>query len=593
MNELIEKIKEANKYYAENGENFVSDKLYHSWLNQLKEKDPTNPLLTSLQPTTKIKGEKIKHSSPMLSLDKVYSIDELKKWMEKVSRKKDEKFILMPKFDGIAGRLENGILSTRGDGDEGENITDKLPIINHVDSDYDGELLIRFSTFVEHFFSGKIKKRDGNLYKNPRNSVAGMLANDDITDTLKERVIDFVSYSEWGKEIESSSDISMIIDNFKKEISDYPFDGFVVKLKDEEYGKSLGFTSHHWKHSLALKNDNESRTSVLRDVEFSVAKEYIGMVGIIDPVDFNGANIKRVSLHNLDIVKDFDLRIGDNVVIQRSGDVIPTLVSTTVGENREKIELENCPCCGTKVVIDGPFYKCPDELCSAKIINKIVYCLKTMKIKGISEKTIEKLYLNKQITNFTDLFKLTENDLLNVDGYKEKSAKNFIDALENSKKRDVSHSQLFACLNISGIGESLYKKIFNQVDPTDFSRLLETGDSKEIEKIENLGPERVELLIKNFPERKNILSTLMEIYGDSIKKIDDNPNLKTVCLSGKFPKNKKEYKEYFLEKGYEMVDKVNKDLDLLVIPEGVTSSGKITKAKKLGIEISVFKESDK
>jgi len=331
---LIQNIKKANKHYTITGENLVSDFQYEKWLSDLRDIEPNHRLLTEIG-KVKVKSQgKVKHDVPMLSLDKVYNVSDLEKWIDKVSRNGNEEFSIMPKYDGISGRLRNGILSTRGDGDEGEDISHWLNYIVKFAGpeddfeNYDGEIVINLDVFRDYFASGRIKRDNGEIYKTPRNAISGILNNDEPNPELRGLIL-FVSYNYRGLTYYRNMKVSILSKiEFAKEMiakERLPTDGIVVKLKDEEYGKSLGRTSHHWKNAIALKHDNEAAWTTLVGVEFQMAKEHIGIVGILKPVEINGVTISRVTLHNLDIIREFDLCIGDEVLIERSGDVIPTI----------------------------------------------------------------------------------------------------------------------------------------------------------------------------------------------------------------------------------------------------------------------------
>lgn len=498
----------------------------------------------------------------------------------------NEKFKLQCKFDGISGRKNENFLSTRGDGNEGEDISDKLPLINLISNnpnEFDGELLISKSNFKKYFESGKIVRGGGEKYKTSRNAISGLMNNDldKLDDVLKfGKIIDMVDYNIFSIET-NVENIDSDIEKMKNSsyFEYYPTDGFVVKLADEEYGKSLGVTSHHPKHSMALKHDNESAWTRLIGVKFQMAKDTIGMVGIVEPTVINNVTIQRVTLHNMDVIESLDLQIGDEVLIERAGDVIPHIIEAKAGESRDKIYLEKCPSCNQNVNLDKQFYICLNPYCEDKIVNRIDAGLKDLGSKGIAKETIRKFHNHLDINNLVDLM---ENVNIPYLIFGVKTADNIWEERKRLLNQTYKPEQVFATLNVPGIGLSMFKKIFKVVT---WQKMLKMSES-ELSNIPQMGPERAYMLWSQLMLLKDYIVTLTELF--KIKEPTSNNgelNMETVVFTGKGNMGRKEYTEMAEDAGYSVGSSVTKETDILVCADPSSGSSKLKKAEKNGTKI--------
>jgi len=621
--ELEEIISTADKHYAETGEDYIPDDEYHKLREELKTIFPESEVLNKLESIQVSSSGKVKHDIPMLSLDKVYSVEDLKKWMQKVSRTKDEKFLLSIKFDGIAARLDSRtnppILSTRGNGYEGENISSKLKYIvnaaptsgrffNEVEN---GELIIPTEVF-ETKVRNKLKRSNGDFFKNPRNAVAGMMNFD---GEIESNIVMFVPY--WFRNISTTIEtidsgifaLSLVLDQF-------PNDGYVLKLEDEEYGNSLGHTSHHWKHSIALKHTNQSTVTRLIGVEFNVAREYIGMTALLEPVDIDGSTISRASLHTFDIIKKLDIKIGDYVTLEKAGGVIPYIKEVLKdrrddGEDRIDIALDKCPSCSGEIEKADHYYICKNDSCEDKIVNNIEYGLKIFGCKGIATETIRRIY-NKDnkinhISKFLDSTLVTKNLLLSIDGIKEASANNILSSLQAIKDNPPPIENAFASLGIFGVGRTAFRKIFTKIIPELLLFASEHGTNQPMkltltniinsENINGIGPETVDAISTYFSTHGNP-AIAREILGhlnldpktDTTKKV--NKTMKSVCFTGKAPSEytRSKLENIAVENGYEPKSGVSKDLTVLVTNDLNGSSSKMKSAKKHNVSCMTYED---
>ena len=346
MQERIEKLEQLinyhdNKYWVLN-EPEISDYEYDKLIEQLKELDPNNSLITKLN-TSVENLDKITHSEQMLSLDKKYSWQELIEWCKSVSRNNNEVFEIQPKFDGWSGQVTNGILYTRGDDGIGVNISNKIPLMladfnsyTHklsdviINNDLRGEIIMRKSIFKK--YKDKILRSDNkSTYKTERSILAGLLRTHK-TDLNYSGLLSFMVYETFTKNFTLDKLLNLsdmhwesIINNFKH--ADFPADGLVIKLADKNYSKSLGNTSHHPRGEMALKFGNPTGITIIKNVEWQIGKKNtLTPVAILEPVDIIGHTITKANLHNLDQIDRLNIKINDKILIERCGEIIPNIV---------------------------------------------------------------------------------------------------------------------------------------------------------------------------------------------------------------------------------------------------------------------------
>ena len=346
----LEKLLEHHNSAYWSGSPEISDTEYDKLVEELRTLDPSSSFCDFLGTPIVRSSGKVNHDKPMLSLDKAYSIDGFNAWVSRSCRSDNERIYIMPKYDGISADWHNGILSTRGDGHVGENISDKVSLImllrieestgewygqpiSECKEDVRGEIVMLDSDF--EFIKDK--------FKNSRNAVAGALgAIYSVEWAMTMRSMGFrmvlIPHNEYkilatAKQFIEHKD--EILDACKKSIS-VPMDGVVITIADKEYGEALGATAHHPRHSIAYKFANEEATSKLIGVEWSVGLNKVTPVAILDPVELAGVTVSRASLHNLKYIQDMDLQIGDIVTVERAGSVIPNVISRTPGMDQTR-----------------------------------------------------------------------------------------------------------------------------------------------------------------------------------------------------------------------------------------------------------------
>lgn len=579
---LEEKIEEADKHYWETGENFVSDEVYEGWRNQLRRINPNNSVLTKVWGPVVSSLGKIKHTVPMLSLDKAYSAVEILKFINKVSRGPEEEFRFSPKADGSAAkRYRGGVLATRGHGGiEGENISDKIPLIHMIgggplsmvpkNKELVGELVMLKSVF----------EKGG--YTSIRNAVAGLLNRDNIIGS-EEGVITFVTYDAYSMVEKSGSINEELISQYQEMCKDLPYetDGSVISLVDTEYAESLGSTSHHPRHSMAFKHVNCGEIVRSTGFELQVGKRKLTPVVHYEPTMIGGAVCSKATMHNWKNVMDRGFRIGDDLSVERAGGVIPKVVEVICNEGYSEVcEYGVCPSCGSDTEYRAPELYCTNDECPEMLVQRLAFVCKTLDIKNVSAATIRQL----GVSGIFDMYFLTVGDLVGLDRWGEKSASNFIAELDRVRRKEIEDWKIIKCLCIEGIGASVGKIILNKYNWDDAF----TVSSDDLMVLDGIG----KVIADRFVKERSVeeWQSLVEHFNVTCSSDGGVKSEvgKSICFTGKFPENKRIYQSMCTE--WSIATSVTKELNLLVIPTVGFESSKVKKATKYGVKIITLEE---
>lgn len=591
--ELVNQIKYHNyKYWVENNPD-ISDSKYDSLIEQLRILNPDHELLTEIgKPLFQSNNEKITHAIPMLSLEKVFSYESILDWMKKISRNSKEKFVISPKYDGISARLYtyNNLLVTRGDGVNGENISNKIPLLefkikNEKRNYINGEVIITSSNFERC----TISRKDGSKYATPRNLVAGIMNLKDISTIQNHVNLTFIEHSFYTKEI-SLQDFSLefwntIQSDFLKLKDSLPLDGIVLELLDSNYGNSLGNTAHHPKSKIAFKFENEYEFSHIRDIAFKSGKRKLTPTAIIDPIIINGVTITRATLHNAKMLIDNDVHIGDKVKVVRSGDVIPYIANVYAGENRKKIELDSCPHCGYDIEYREPELYCNNPECSGSSSKKLYESVRVLGIDEIGQTTIEKFIDIFGFNSIIDILDLEVSDIEELAGFGTKSATNIINNIDRVKNK-VEDYKVLACLNIQNIGKTICKELMTKFTIDDF--IMMRVSYFDLNDIRGIGDIRASQIISDISDNIDLLIELKKRLNIINTKDNMKQCIGNICFSGSFPNKKDYYRRIAISKGFNVVESVTKNLDYLV--SNGASTSKATKAREFGIDILTIEQ---
>ena len=649
IEKLVKEINEHNYRYYVLDSPVISDEEYDRLFRKLKELEERYDHVLPDSPTQRVgaspldKFEKIRHTEPMLSLDNAFSHEEILEFGQRVKRflKSDEEieYTVEPKYDGLAMELtfQSGLLeraSTRGDGYEGEDVTTNIKTIKAIPIKIEGvdvpaEIDIRGEVYMDMNEFDKLNKereKSGEpLFANPRNAAAGSVRQLDSSITAARKLhmacygvgamkgIDFrrhTDFVDWLRKahfpapavLYAVKGIEKVVDAIKKieeQRSKFPFetDGAVIKVNDFNLQKGLGFKTREPRWAIAYKFPAHQGTTVIDDILASVGRTgAITPVAMLKPVRIGGVTVSRSTLHNWDEIERKDIRIGDTVVVERAGDVIPHVV-TVIKERRTGAEKrfpppKQCPVCGSSVIREEGevAFRCIGLNCAAQVLEKINHYASrgAMDIEGLGEKNVELLYTQGLIKHFVDLYQLKKEQLLELPRFAEKSAQNLIDAIRKSKKTTLA--RFLYALGILHVGEYAAKQLAKN-----FERLEELYNVKQdrIVEIKQMG-EKIAGSVAGFFSEKENLHTL-----DKLKKLGlevSNPDFEggkkkemmlldglTIVITGTLSKPRNEFEELIERLGGHSAGSVSAKTSYVLA--GADPGSKYDKAKSLGVKI--------
>ena len=605
-------IKHKALYYQ--GRPEISDHEFDKLEDELKKLDPNNPAL-KIVGTTSSTSDKVKHDKKMLSLDKTYVVDDLVSFMG------DEEILSTYKLDGISCSLiyENGELSlakTRGDGTFGENITPKVLWINSVPKKISlkEKVEIRGELYCieEDFFhlSAEMESRGFEKPSSQRNIVAGLMGRKENLEFC--RYISFMAFDliledhklikkeeekfyKLAKESfvtpefkihKSRKSIDETIEDAKKFMSEgnFQIDGLVFTLNKIALHEELGETSHHPRYKMAFKFQGESKVTKIKEINWSVSRNGIlTPVGEVEPVELSGAMIGRVTLHNYGLVKQYELKKGDEIEIIRSGEVIPKFLSV-VKSSKNKFEIPDvCPSCHSKVEIEDIRIFCRNENCPGKNKEVILNFIQKIGIEDLSGKRLEDLIDAGLVKNIPDLYRLTAEDLMKIDKVKEKLSTKLIDSIQASKKIDLI--TFLSSLGISGGAYNKCEKIVHAGFDT-LEKILELNEEK-LMAVESFAEKSSQEFIESLREKKSTIKELLSMGFEFVKEEKKETQItgQKICITGALSEKRNLIEDRIRECGGVVVSSVSKNTDLLVTNETDPSSSKYKKALELKIKI--------
>lgn len=649
--EAKKRIEELNKillaaseaYYNEDREiisNFEYDKLYDE-LKELEDKFDIHLSNSLTQNVGYVAAEflpKVRHEKPMLSLDKTKDREVLKDFLG------DKDGVLSYKLDGLTivltyedGKFAKGV--TRGNGEIGEDISNNIPAFTNVPLkiSYKGHLTLRGEAIITYSDFKKINDEmsDGlEKYKNPRNLCSGSVRQLDPNITKKRNVklvifslveigsdkktkeeekinstyenqlafLDDMGFETVFHKLVNKNNILDTIEWYAKDVvsNDYPSDGLVLMFNDIKYGLSLGNTSKFPRNALAFKWQDETAVTTLRDIEWSPSRTgLINPVAIFDTVELEGTNVSRASLHNISIMEELKIGIGDKIKVFKANMIIPQVEENLTKSNTFKTP-SKCPVCGSKTIIknnDGvKTLFCDNPDCAIKNIKGFENFVSRncMNIEGISIATIETFIEMGFIKEYADLYKLErhKDKIVALDGFGEKSYSNLIDAI--NKSRETECYRVINSLGILGIGTA-NAKILSKHFEDDVDK-LKTADEEELTGIDEIGPILAKSIRDYFSDKKNAKIVDDLLAEVSIKKSKKKGNLKlegmTFVITGSLEnyENRDELVKVIEDNGGKTASSVSKNTTYLINNDINSNSSKNKKAKELGVKI--ISESD-
>lgn len=642
----IRELNAASEAYYNTGQPVMSDAEFDVKLHELKKWEDQTGIVMDDSPThnvgTKVLKslQKAKHESPMLSLDKVHSIEEI----EKFANKHD--LVASVKMDGISCRLvyQDGILiraESRGNGVEGNDITkavmlfENIPLTIYKKGKYviDGEAFIKLDDFKE------INKN--NEFKNSRNLTAGTLATLDLS-IVKSRKLRWYAWEVVTNENRTNSfyeqlceanvlgfdvvphiKVDMKLNTYQNvldslfdiaEKKHLPQDGIVFKFEDIEYGKSLGSTSHHFNNGIAFKTYNESVETTLRNVEWGIGKTgSLCPVAVFDPVEIDGSIVERASLHNVSVMNDVLGRSweGQKVGVYKANLIIPAIRWAEQFDSNKFDDIildvsyinipDKCPICGARTEIrkdnDSEVLYCTNENCKGRLLGKLTHAVSrnALDISGLSESTIKKFIDLGWLKSIRDIYYLSchEKEMKTLDGFGKKSVEKLLSSIEKSRKTTLS--RFLYSLSIPLLGKSASADIAKacedgSYDAGNFFKIMITPGAKYFKDIPGIGDALINSLDSYFNKYCSDIAQLAKEFDfEQTRIIQTGTKLagKTFCITGSLNhyKNRDELVKQIEALGGSVSSSVSSKTDFLINNDIESNSSKNKKAKSLGIPI--------
>lgn len=640
IKKLREKIKyHEKKYYVDNDPQ-ISDYEFDLLIKELEELEAKFPeLITPESPTQRV-GEQplegfisVEHRTPMLSLDNCYTVEELREFEERIRRiipHQKIDYVVELKIDGLGisaiyrrGKYTQAV--TRGDGFRGDDVTPNVKTIRSLPLEIDdlreievrGEIYLPFASFQK--INREREEQGEPLFANPRNAAAGSLRLLDPR-VVARRNLDLFLYYIFveGKELETQwenlqmlkklgfktnpharlcSSLEEVISYWeewtaKRDSLDYDVDGVVIKVNSTEQRTVLGSTAKFPRWAISFKFPARQATTKINDIIVQVGRTgALTPVAILEPVKLSGITISRSTLHNEDEIRRKDIRVGDYVLIERSGDVIPKVVSVMkerrTGKERKFAFPTRCPVCHSETFKpEGEaISRCTNPSCPAKLRESLLHFAsrRAMHIEGLGEAVLDQLLEKKLVKNIPDLYALKQEDLVNLERMGPKSSQNLLDEIEKSKQRGLD--RLIYALGIRFVGERTAQTLaahFRSLDN------LTRASYEDLIQVEDVGPKVAESIVFFFrqPENTELLRKLKEA-GLPFTSKEEKPGEKllsglTFVLTGKLVTlTREEAAEMIEERGGKISSSVSSKTNYVVV--GESPGSKLTKARSLGI----------
>lgn len=652
IKELVEKLNRYSYEYYSLDNPSVSDKEYDQMYYELQELEKETEYVLPYSPTLRV-GDvvldgftKYTHKARLWSLDKAQSLQEIKDWHNRnvkfieEARSRGEnlpdlKYVVTKKFDGLTINLtynKEGILeiaATRGTGSVGEEVTAQVKTIKSIPLKIESNDILEVhgeAVMTQEAFK-KYNETSETPLKNLRNGAAGALRNLNVKETAKRNLSAFfydVGYKEGsqfktylemmdfikvqGLPVDDYLEVCVSVEDIEREIKkiedirfdlNYDIDGLVIAIDDIRTRELLGYTVKFPKWAIAYKFEAQEATTKLLDVEWNVGRSgRVGPTAILEPVELAGVTVKRATLNNMDDIARKGVRVGAEVFVRRSNDVIPEIMGIVPEslEGSEEIKVpEVCPACGSHLVLNGAHYFCENTLsCKPQLVKSIVHYAsrEAMNIEGFSEKTAEQLFEKLNIKSISDLYKLKEEELVGLEKFGPKKAQNLLEAVEKSK--DCELFAFIYALGIPNVGVKTAKDLVNRFKSIEG---LKNATFEELVSVQDVGDIVAKGVVEFFSEEK-VIETIQELLDLGITpkfneiEVVENPFAgKTVVATGSLQNySRTEIKEKLENLGAKVAGSVSKKTDYVIAGEAAGS--KLTKAQELGVKVISEEEFD-
>lgn len=645
VEELKDLLKKANEaYYQDSPDPFMSDKDFDESLKELESLEQQFDLVTLDSPTQRVGGEvssrfeTVQHPVPLMSLDNTYNEQELTDFdgrVQKILGHSNYNYLVELKFDGASIRLryENGefvLGATRGNGQQGDDITRNLKTVQDIPlrlkGDYPTVVEVRGEAFMEKEAFARMNTRreeEGlSVFANPRNSTAGslkmqdpkavaqrpirffafdMILDNEPIDITQSDKVDLLTYfglptNEYPQVCENLDEVLGVIKKFDTLRHDLPYetDGAVIKVNQTNLRDQLGSTSKFPRWAIAYKFEAEQAQTKLNDISLQVGRlGTITPVAELEPVLLAGTTVKRASLHNEEEIHRKDIRIGDTVLVEKAGEIIPQVVNV-VNPDRAvrspKFEFPtNCPACNAELVkYEGEVaWRCINPVCPPQVRIKIEHFASrdALDIEGLGESVVDQLVTEGLISNYSDLFDLNVEQIIPLERMAEKSAQNLISAISKSKEQPFE--RVLYALGIRFVGKTVAKdlvKAFKSLEN------LKAANEEELLAVDSIGPRIAESVTQFFGNHINneivdrLVQARLQFEIEEVELASSMLEGKTVVLTGTLPTlSRKQASELIEKHGGKTSSSVSKKTDYVLA--GESAGSKLTKAQNLGVEI--------
>ncbi|MGM0608392.1 MAG: NAD-dependent DNA ligase LigA [Candidatus Muiribacteriota bacterium] len=636
---LTEEINKYDYHYHVLDNPIISDYEYDKKLKKLQKLENEYPHLKHKNsPSQRTGGEPLKkfkqvnHKVKLYSLDNTYSVQEAKNFVERIKKNINQPvfFISELKLDGLSVALtyEKGVFkkaATRGNGEVGEDITENIKTVRSVPMTLKNkeDLIVRGEVVMKKSVFEKLNKGK-KVFANPRNAAAGSVRqlNSKITASRKltcfvyDILYSDVNFNHHSEELEwlqkegflveknsffikNISEIEKIIEKTLeiREKLDYEIDGLVIKVNEKKLWEKLGFTSKAPRFAFAYKLPAVQATTVVNNILFQVGRTgIVTPVAILEPVEIGGVTVSRATLHNLDEIKRLDVDIGDKVFVERSGDVIPKIKKVAHKSEEpnlfsKKVKIpEKCPVCHSQLIKEEVFLRCNNNYCPAKQTRKIQHFVskQAFDIEFLGEKTVKQLMSLGKIKKYSDIFKLDEKDLSDIEGFKEKSISKLLKSI--SKSSFITFDRFIYSLGIDGVGQYNANLLARKF--LDIHSLIGAG-LNELTDVKGVGTKVGKNIVEYFSDKDK----LEEIYQllkfvkiskpDSLKKSEFSG--KNIVITGSVKEYTRTEIETFIKQlGATPQKSVGNNTDFVIY--GEKPGSKLDKAKNKGIKVRPIKD---
>ncbi len=657
IEELREKLRHHEYRYYVLDDPEISDAAYDRMMNRLKESEAAYPeLVTPDSPTVRVGGapregfSTVRHARPMLSLDNAFSYDALREWDRRVregSGQEKIEYVAEHKFDGLSISLQyqDGVLTrgvTRGDGTTGEEVTPNVKTIRSIPLRVDAAVLKKVKLPPDFEVRGEVmmtkkafealnreqERIGGKIFVNARNSAAGAVRVLDPSITAARR-LDFFAYyllvdgkvpfakhsdslqalkqlrfrasDDWKLCAGIEAVIAYCEDwDAKREKLPYEIDGVVIKVNSIAIQSELGYTAKAPRWAIAYKYPARQETTVVNDIIVQVGRTgTLTPVAVLEPVQVGGVTVSRSTLHNMDEIQRLGLQIGDTVLIERAGEVIPHVLKVVKeGKNRKPFRMpKHCPECGSAIHhVEGEVaYRCVNAACPAKRKESILHFAgrHAMNIDGLGDKIVDQLVDKGLVKDVADLYALKEDEVAGLERMGEKSAQNLLEEIEASKKNSLA--RLIYALGIQFVGERTAQLLAEH-----FSSLEELAGAKEeeLEEVPEVGPKVAASIVEFFsePANRQLIKKLRKagVHPTAEKRVVKSQKLvgkSFVFTGGLANRSREEAGELVIQHGGKVSGSVSKKTDYVVV--GTDPGSKYDKAKELGVTVLTEQELEK